>query len=213
VESHAAAVLGSHGRSCLREPPSPGRLPYDPVGRSSTRRNRARIVHIVPRWFCKRRHGGHWRRILRRSGGLGLRLDCELSRPNAPTQPTRSAPDRPTGLFPSVGRRTTEPEVPEYRTGPQEIRLVCRARLRRARHAPMRPEGASRPRGEPPAPAGGDGGLGASEERSARSARAPDGPPVSFDAPGGCAYKERHARSPRPGPASRRLSLAPRGRG
>src|SRR5438093_1027520 len=56
-------------------------------------------------------------------------------------------------------------------------------------------------------------GLGAAEERSARSARAPDGPPVSFDAPGACAYKERHARSPRPGPASRRLSLAPRGRG
>jgi len=56
-------------------------------------------------------------------------------------------------------------------------------------------------------------GLGAAEERSARSARAPDGPPVSFDAPGACAYKERHARSPPPGPASRRLSLAPRGRG
>src|SRR5205823_10734917 len=56
-------------------------------------------------------------------------------------------------------------------------------------------------------------GLGASEERSARRARAPDGPPVSFDRPASCAYKERHARSPRSGPASRRLSLAPRGRG
>src|SRR6266404_4291286 len=55
--------------------------------------------------------------------------------------------------------------------------------------------------------------VGRSSHHRARSARVPDGPPVSFDAPGGCAYKERHARSPRPGPASRRLSLAPRGRG
>src|SRR2546423_277770 len=55
-------------------------------------------------------------------------------------------------------------------------------------------------------------GLGASEQRRARSARAADGPPDEFDpAPGG-AYKQRHARSPRPGPASRRLPLAPRGR-
>jgi len=54
---------------------------------------------------------------------------------------------------------------------------------------------------------------GASEARGARSARALDGPPGEFDRPASCAYKERHARSPRPGPASRRLSLAPRGRG
>src|SRR6266478_6383127 len=56
-------------------------------------------------------------------------------------------------------------------------------------------------------------GLGASEQRRARSARAADGPPDVFDRPASCAYKERHARSPRPGPASRRMSLAPRGRG
>src|SRR5207249_11698602 len=49
--------------------------------------------------------------------------------------------------------------------------------------------------------------------RRARSARAAVGPPDEFDpAPGG-AYKQRHARSPRPVPASRRLPLAPRGRG
>ena len=136
MESHAAAVLGSHGRSCLREPPSPGRLPYDPVGRSSTRSSRARIVHIVPRWVCKRRYGGHRRRILRRSGGLRLHLDCELSRPSPTTQPTRSAPAWPTGPFPSVGRCTAGREVPEHRRAPRRFGWVCRARLCRARHGP-----------------------------------------------------------------------------
>src|SRR5439155_1136634 len=58
------------------------------------------------------------------------------------------------------------------------IRDVCRARLRRARHAPSTRSVRAITR-EPRAAASGDGGPGAAEERRPRSGRAPDGPPVS----------------------------------
>src|SRR5207244_3890168 len=57
-------------------------------------------------------------------------------------------------------------------------RHVCRPRLRRGRHDPMRPKGASRRQEGAARPARGDGGPGAigGAERG-EAARAPDGPP------------------------------------
>src|SRR5437763_1281119 len=93
--------------------------------------------------------------------------------------------------------------------------VVRRARSARALHGPPVEFDGEAERESARAARGGSRagvGPGASEARRARSARALDGPPGEFDpAPGG-AYKQRHARSPRPGPASRRLPLAPRGR-
>src|SRR5439155_3663505 len=69
--------------------------------------------------------------------------------------------------------------------GAGEVRVVCRARLRRARHDPMRPKGASQLQVEPRAPRAATGVRGASEARSAAKPREHwTGPPEVMEGPG-----------------------------